>query len=157
MGSITADLMDDLEKRYQSCETQFRQFGGRTEFQGRIRTVRCLGDTVLVKRVLALPGDGQVLVVDGDGSLACALLGDLTAAMAASHGWSGVVVHGAVRDSEALSEVPLGIKALGTNPRKPKQEGTGEIDCPVTFGGVAFHPGEMLWSDADGVVTTPAA
>jgi regulator of ribonuclease activity A len=154
MGSITADLMDDLEKRYQSCETQFRQFGGRADFQGRIRTVSCLGDTVLVKQVLALPGEGQVLVVDGFGSLSCALLGDLTAAMAARQGWSGVVVHGAVRDSDALAQVPLGIKALGTNPRKPKQEGAGEIDCQVTFGGAVFHPGDMLWSDADGIVIT---
>lgn len=153
MGSTTADLMDTSGGSLHSCETQFRQFGGRDQFEGRIRTVRCDGDTVLVKQVLAGPGEGQVLVIDGGGSLYCALMGDRTAAMAASNGWAGLVVHGAVRDVEALRAVPIGIKALGTNPRKPKQEGTGEIDCEVTFGGVTFRPGAMLWSDADGLVT----
>ncbi len=152
MGSTTADLMDEHPEAYRSCETQFRQFGAAKEFSGRIRTVRCFHDTVLVKRVLAEPGDGQVLVIDGGGSLACALMGDVTAGMAASRGWSGLVIHGAVRDSDELAHIPLGIKALGTNPRKPRQDGIGEIDRPVIFGGVHFVPGQMLWSDSDGVV-----
>lgn len=154
MGSMTADLMDASDGAYQSCETQFRQFGAHPVFEGRIRTVRCDGDTVLVKRVLAEPGTGQVLIIDGGGSMYTALLGDRTAAVAAERGWAGIVVHGAVRDCEDLREVPIGIKALGTNPRKPRQEGKGEVDVDVTFGGVTFRVGQMLWSDADGLVTT---
>jgi regulator of ribonuclease activity A len=153
MGSITADLMDASGGAHQSCETQFRQFGGGATFEGTLRTVRCDGDTVLVKQVLAEPGGGQVLVIDGGGSLYCALMGDLTAGKAVSMGWSGIVVHGAVRDTEALRELPIGIKALGTSPRKPRQEGTGEIDADVSFGGVTFRPGRMVWSDADGLIT----
>lgn len=154
MGSMTADLMDASEGAYQSCETQFRQFGAHPVFEGRIRTVRCDGDTVLVKRVLAEPGDGQVLIVDGGGAMYSALLGDRTAAVAAERGWAGIVVFGAVRDADALRTVPIGIKALGTNPRKPRQEGKGEIDADVTFGGVTFRAGEMAWSDSDGLITT---
>lgn len=150
----TADLMDDSGGTLSSCETQFRQFGAHDRFAGRIRTVRCDGDTVLVKQVLGGRGDGQVLIIDGGGSLYCALMGDRTAAMAAANGWVGLVVHGAVRDVAALKTVPIGIKALGTNPRKPRQEGTGEIDCVVSFGGVTFRPGEMVWSDVDGLITT---
>lgn len=154
MGSMTADLMDASEGAYQSCETQFRQFGARPVFEGRIRTVRCDGDTVLVKQVLAEPGDGQVLIIDGGGGMYTALLGDRTAAVAAERGWAGIVVFGAVRDTDALATVPIGIKGLGTNPRKPRQEGDGEIDVDVTFGGVTFRVGEMAWSDADGLITT---
>jgi regulator of ribonuclease activity A len=153
MGSLTADLMDENGAGLQSCETQFRQFGGAQTFQGTIRTVLCHDDTVLVKRVLAEPGHGQVLVIDGGGSFHSALMGDLTAAGAAERGWAGLVIFGAVRDADALGAVPLGIKALGTSPRKPQQQGVGEIDVDVSFGGVTFRPGNLLWSDADGVVT----
>ena len=59
---------------------QLRQYGGRTSFTGLVRTVRCLQDNALVKQVLATPGQGQVLVVDGGGSLHSALMGDLIAA-----------------------------------------------------------------------------
>lgn len=154
MGSMTADLMDASGGAYQSCETQFRQFGAHPVFEGRIRTVRCDGDTVLVKRVLAEPGEGQVLIIDGGGAMYTALLGDRTAAVAAERGWAGIVVFGAVRDADALRTVPIGIKALGTNPRKPRQDGAGEIDVDATFGGVTFRVGEMVWSDTDGLVTT---
>ena len=58
----------------------------------------------------------------------------------------------AVRDSVALDELGLGIKALGTNPRPSRKEGVGEVDVPVTFGGVTFEPGSRLWADEDGVV-----
>jgi regulator of ribonuclease activity A len=151
---MTADLMDASDGALQSCETQFQQFGGRPAFEGRIRTVRCDGDTVLVKQVLAGPGDGQVLIIDGGGAMYSALLGDRTAAVAAEGGWAGIVVFGAVRDSDALRTVPIGIKALGTNPRKPRQEGKGEVDVQVSFGGVTFRVGEMAWSDSDGLITT---
>lgn len=154
MGSMTADLMDDIGAGYQSCETQFREFGGRDRFEGRIRTVRCDGDTVLVKRVVEEPGEGRILIIDGGGSLYTALLGDRTAAVAVEHGWQGIVIHGAVRDADELRKLPIGVKALGTNPRKPRQEGVGEVDCDVTFGGVTFRAGEMAWSDGDGLVTT---
>lgn len=68
---------------------------------------------------LAQPGAGRVIVVDADGSLDQCMLGDNMAATAAGNGWAGIVVVGAVRDANALSDVPLGIKALGTNPARP--------------------------------------
>src|SRR6266849_6220516 len=111
----TADLIDDHPEA-QSCETQFRRLGRRRAFQGRIRTVRCLEDNALVKRMLSEPGQGKVLVVDGGGSLRSALLGDVMAGLASKNGWEGVVIHGAVRDLSAIDEVDIGVKALGSNP-----------------------------------------
>jgi regulator of ribonuclease activity A len=152
MDFQTADLVDQHGEALQSCDLQFRQFGGRSRFDGPIRTVRCFQDNVLVKQVLSGQGGGAVLVVDGDGSLHTALVGDLIARLARDNGWAGLVVNGAVRDVAALRSLDIGIKALGSNPRKSAKEGAGAVDVPVTFGGVTFRPGEHLYSDEDGVV-----
>jgi len=152
----TADLYDVHGDRLQSCDTQFRQFGGRREFDGIVATVRCFQDNSLLKSILGTPGDGRVLVVDGEGSLHTALTGDVIGQLAVDHGWAGLILHGAVRDSVALRSLPIGIKALGTNPRKSGKTGAGERDVVVEFGGAVFAPGDHVWSDDDGVVVLPA-
>ena len=155
MSFMTADLMDAHEE-LQSCELQFRNFGKPTHFSGAIRTVRCRHDNALVKRVLGEPGNGMVLVVDGAGSLWSALVGDMLAASALAHGWAGILINGAVRDSAALGMLALGVKALGTNPRRSAKHGDGEVDVAVQFGGVTFVPGHHLYSDQDGVLVAVA-
>ncbi len=148
----TADLVDDIGPEVRSCDVQFRQFGARTQFAGPVTTVRCLQDNALLKSVLSTPGEGGVLVIDGEGSLHTALVGDLIAGLAHSNGWAGLIVHGAVRDAAALRGIDLGIKALGTNPRKSSKTGAGERDVTVSFGGVEFVPGDIAYSDDDGIV-----
>ena len=148
----TADLYDLHGDALQSLPLQLRSFGGITEFEGPIRTVRCYQDNALIKQILQTPGDGAVLVVDGAGSLETALMGDLIAQSAVDAGWSGVIIHGCVRDSVALGRMPLGVKALGTNPRKSAKAGTGEVDVPVEFGGVVFRPGARAHADEDGIL-----
>jgi regulator of ribonuclease activity A len=152
MEFSTADLVDEHGEALQSCDLQLRQFGGRRRFHGPIRTVACFEDNALVRQVLSEPGDGAVLVVDGGGSLHTALVGDLIAGLAQANGWAGLVVHGAVRDTEALGGLDIGIKALGSNPRKSAKLAAGQVDVPVHFGGVSFRPGGHLYSDEDGVV-----
>lgn len=152
----TADLVDDIGPDVRSCDVQFRQFGGRAEFAGPISTVHCFQDNALLKSVLSEPGNGGVLVIDGDASVHTALVGDLIAELARSNGWAGLIVHGAVRDAATLRTLDIGIKALGTNPRKSTKSGAGERDVPVSFGGVTFAPGEVAYSDDDGIVVTPA-
>jgi regulator of ribonuclease activity A len=153
----TADLVDDIGPEVRSCDVQFRQFGARTQFAGPISTVRCLQDNALLKSVLSTPGDGGVLVIDGEGSLHTALVGDVIAELAHSNGWAGLIVHGAVRDAATLASIDLGIKALGTNPRKSSKTGAGDRDVPVSFGGVQFVPGDIAYSDDDGIVVVAAA
>lgn len=150
----TADLVDDIGPDVRSCDVQFRQFGARTEFAGQIRTVRCFQDNALLKSVLSEPGQGQVLVIDGDASLHTALVGDVIAELARSNGWAGLIVNGAVRDASTLRGLEIGIKALGTNPRKSTKSGAGKRDIAVEFGGIAFVPGEIAYSDDDGIVVT---
>jgi len=156
MHVSTADLLDERGAELDSCELQLRQYGGRVYCEGRVRTVRCLEDFELVRRVLAEPGRGMVLVIDGGGSLRSALLGDHLAGGGARNGWVGVVIAGAVRDVGALAVIDVSIKALGASPRRSAAHGVGEIDVPVTFGSATFTPGEYLWSDEDGVVVSRA-
>jgi regulator of ribonuclease activity A len=153
----TADLYDRFAATCQASETQFRSYGGRRAFAGRIRTVRCLGDNLLVRRQFEVRNDGGVLVVDGGGALRWALVGDMLAGLAMDHGWSGVVIFGAVRDTRALAALDFGVKALGTNPQKGAKLGAGETDVPVTFGGVTFVPGHWLYSDDDGILVSAEA
>jgi len=148
----TADLVDEIGPDVRSCDVQFRQLGGRMEFAGRISTVRCFQDNALLKSVLSEPGDGGVLVIDGAGSLHTALVGDVIAELARSNGWAGLIVHGAVRDASTLRTLDIGIKALGTNPRKSTKTGAGERDVVVEFGGITFVPGDIAHSDDDGIV-----
>ncbi|SCL40450.1 regulator of ribonuclease activity A [Micromonospora pallida] len=151
----TADLVDRYGDALGSCDTQFRQYGGRPAFHGPAATVRCFEDNALLKSVLSEPGDGRVLVVDGGGSVHTALMGDVIAGLAVANGWAGVVVNGAVRDVAALGTLPIGIKALGSNPRKSGKTGAGERDVPVSFGGCTFASGAEVHSDDDGIVVLP--
>ena len=148
----TADLVDEIGSDVRSCDIQFRQFGGRPEFAGPISTVRCFHDNALLKSILSQPSAGGVLVIDGAGSLHAALVGDVVAELARSSGWAGLVIHGAVRDAAALRGIDIGIKALGTNPRKSTKTGAGQRDVEISLGGVAFVPGEIAYSDDDGIV-----
>lgn len=117
--------------------------------------MKCFEDNALLKSVVSAPGGGAVLVVDGGGSLQRALMGDMIAAIAAENGWAGAVINGAIRDRVAISGIPIGIKALGTNPRKSSKTGAGEADAQLEFGGVTFRPGAMLYSDEDGILVEP--
>jgi len=152
MTFTTADLYDEHGEDLQSCDLQLLQFGAHRSFTGPIVTVRCHEDNALLKATLSEPGNGSVLVVDGAGSVHRALMGDMIAKIAQDNGWAGVVINGAVRDVAILATVELGIKALGSNPRKSTKTGAGQRNEPVTFGGVTFRPGDTVWSDDDGIV-----
>ena len=148
----TADLVDEIGEDVHSCDLQFGQYGGRSQFAGPISTVRCFQDNALLKSVLSEPGNGGVLVIDGEGSLHTALVGDVIAGLGRDNGWAGLIVNGAVRDAATLRTLDIGIKALGTNPRKSTKTGEGQRDVPVEFGGVTFVPGAIAYSDDDGIV-----
>lgn len=153
MDFTTCDLYD-ADGTLQSLSLQLANLGGRPRFTGSVRTVRCHRDNGLVKSLLNSPGAGAVLVVDGGGSLESALMGDLIAAAAVANGWAGVVIHGAIRDRVAISGLELGVKALGSNPRKSAKDSVGEVDAVLEFGGVVFRPGATLWSDEDGILVS---
>jgi regulator of ribonuclease activity A len=148
----TTDLCDQHPDAVSVAEPLFRDYGGARAFHGRIATVKVHEDNVLVRKALEEQGAGRVLVIDGGGSLRCALLGDQIAALAQKNGWAGVVVFGAIRDSAEIARIPVGVKALATNPLKSGKKGAGDRDIPVRFAGVTFTPGAFLYADEDGVI-----
>ena len=154
MNLRTADLVDVHESTLRCCDVQFRQFGGVARFAGPVRTLKCFEDNPLIKQALSTPGEGAVLVVDGGGSLRCSLLGDYIAGLGVKNGWAGLVIWGAVRDTVALGQLPIGVKALGSNPLRSTKTGSGQRDVPVSFGGMIFRPNDWLYSDEDGIVVS---
>jgi regulator of ribonuclease activity A len=148
----TTDLCDAYGDELQVAEPGLTSMGGTAAFGGPIATVQVLEDNVLVRQALEEPGQGRVLVIDGGGSLRCALLGDMLATTARDHGWTGIIVHGCIRDSQAVGDLAIGVMALATHPRKSAKLGTGSRDVPVTFAGVTFQPGHIVYADRDGIV-----
>ncbi len=156
MSLATADLTDE-HPGLQVLELPLRDFGGSKAFHGPVTTLKVFEDNSLVRAAFEEPGAGRVLVVDGGGSLRCALVGDLLAELAAKNGWAGAVVYGAIRDSAPIVGIAIGLKALATHPRKSVKRGEGQRDIPVSFGGLTIRPGDYLYADADGVVVGAAA
>ena len=152
MEISTADLCDAYPEQVQVVAPMFTSYGGRRSFGGEIVTVKCFEDNSLVREQAQQPGGGKVLVVDGGGSRRRALLGDRVAAAAARHGWEGIIIYGSIRDVDAVGEIHLGVMALGPIPVKTEKRGLGDLNVPVTFGGVTFHPGHYVYADADGVI-----
>ena len=150
----TADLFDEHGDRLQVCEPVFRDFGGVTHFCGPIKTLKAFEAFLLTKETLATDGEGHVLVIDGGASLRCAMLGDKLAQLALDNGWAGVLINGCIRDSAAIEKLALGVKAIATNPTRPEKIKSGELDVPLHFAGVDFHPGHFLYADKDGVVVS---
>ena len=152
MGFTTPDLCDGFPDLVQVVEPVFRDYGANITFSGPIETVKVFEDNALVRQVLETEGNGRVLVVDGGGSLRCALVGGRLAYLAHANGWAGVVINGAVRDIAELSQVAVGIRALNTVPMRGGKTGKGERGGALSFAGVTFHPRRFLYADSDGIV-----
>jgi regulator of ribonuclease activity A len=153
----TTDLCDAYPGDVRIVDPVFRDFGGHRAFAGPMTTLQLFEDNSLVRESLEQPGEGRVLVVDGGGSLRCALLGGNLGQLAEKNGWSGVVVYGAVRDTRELRVAKIGVKALAPHPKKSNKKGIGERDVVVTFAGATFKPGEYLYADEDGIIVAPRA
>lgn len=152
----TADLCD-ADPELAVLPPMFDDFGGASSFSGAIETVRVQDDNVLVRAALEEQGAGRILVIDGGGSLACALLGDQLATLGLANGWVGVIVHGCVRDVETLATMPFGVRAIAPHPRKSGKQGAGERGVTLDIGGVRLSPGAFVYADADGIVVSERA
>lgn len=154
----TPDLCDEFEaelgKSVRVVAPMFQRYGGRASFSGQIVTLKIFEDNSLVREAFAESGAGKVLVIDGGGSLRCALVGDQLAILARKNGWAGVVVYGCIRDSGDIADIDIGIRALNTHPQKSIKKGAGDRNIAITFGGVTFNPGEYIYVDEDGVLVS---
>ncbi len=154
MSFATTDLSDKYTTDVQVADPIFRDFGGRIAFHGPAKTLKLFEDNSLVRAQLEQPGEGRVLVVDGGGSLRCALVGDQLGELAVNNGWAGIVVYGCIRDSAVIATQAVGVKALATHPRKSLKKGVGEEDLSLSFAGLTVAPGDWIYADADGLLVS---
>lgn len=159
MTFATTDLCDahlDLLDggRLQVLPPVFRQLGQRAMFSGRATTLKVFEDNAMVRTVLEGPGGGNVLVIDGGGSLRCALVGGQLALLAQNNGWAGIIVDGCVRDSAEINACAIGVRALALHPRKSAKNNVGARDVRVSIAGVAVGPGDWIYADDDGVLVS---
>jgi regulator of ribonuclease activity A len=152
MKDITPDICDKHEDKITQLGLPLQSFGRRAAFYGQIVTVRCYHDNSKVREMLSQDGTGKVLFVDGHGSLQKALLGDQLAILAIENNWEGIIVNGAVRDVVMMSEMELGIQALGTNPFKTEKRGVGEVNVSLTIHNQMIQPGDYIYADWNGVL-----
>lgn len=150
----TTDLCDANENKVRIATPIFRSYGGKSTFCGPIATLKLFEDNGLVRKTLDSSGNGRVLVVDGGGSLRCALLGDHLADLAVKNDWAGIVVWGCIRDSLAIAGMELGVLALATHPQKTVKKNLGDAEVTVSFAGIDFIPGEWLYADEDGLIVS---
>ena len=154
MKFATADL-SDAHPQAQVADPVFRDFGAVTVFHGSVVTLKVYEDNGIVRAVLGEPGDSRILVIDGGGSLRCALVGGNLAQLGLDNGWRGLIVNGCIRDSRELRGMAIGVKALGSHPRRSEKGlHTGHRDRPVQFAGVSFRTGHWLYADSDGILVS---
>jgi regulator of ribonuclease activity A len=121
------------------AEPIFSDFGGLHAFHGPIATIKVFEDNAVVRTLLEEAGDVRILVIDGGGSMRCALIGGNLATLAVTNGCRGAIVNGCVRDADEIRATALGVKALAPHPRKSEKGlHTGHRDIPVHFAGVLF-------------------
>ena len=157
MSFVTPDLCDENPDSISVLEPLFTNYGGKRAFSGEIVTVKCHEDNTVVKEQSAQPGHGKVMVVDGGGSMRCALLGDLIAAKLAENGWEGIIIYGCIRDVDAIGEIDLGVQALRTVPIKSNRQGRGDLNVPIKFASVDLQPGHYVYADNNGIIVSPQA
>lgn len=154
MKYLTPELCDKYPDLVRVVEPIFKNYGGKSSFGGQIVTIKCHEDNSVVKETAGTAGNGKIIVVDGGGSLLRALLGDLIAENAVQNGWEGFIIYGCIRDVDDISTMNLGVKALNTNPLKTEKKGIGDLNIPVSFGGVTFKPGEYVYADSNGIIVS---
>lgn len=152
MTTFTSDTYDELGEKLDSLPFNFENLGLVEHFAAPAETVKVDEDNQLLKELMKQPGEGRVLVVDGDEKITCALMGGNMAKMFKDSGWAGLVIVGAIRDRAELAEIELGVLAMGSNPQRSKKERTGKVGVTLDFSGVKVVPGAMVYADSDGVL-----
>ncbi|MFT6865698.1 MAG: regulator of ribonuclease activity A [Cyclobacteriaceae bacterium] len=150
----TAELWDRYGDLLTCADPIFLTFGRKRMFWGEVTTLKLFEDNSLVRKHLGTNGMGKILVIDGGGSLRCALVGDQLAALAVLNGWEGIIVNGCIRDSYQINQMEVGIMAIATCPVKSIKQNSGELDVPVKFAGLKFTPGHFLYADDDGLLVS---
>jgi regulator of RNase E activity RraA len=146
-------ILADVAGRRGALHGRIQALRHRMKLAGSALTVEVRpGDNLMIHAAIALAKPGDVLVIDGKGDQSAALMGTIMMNACRQVGIAGVVIDGAVRDSVEIDEMGFPVFSVGTNPNGPTKLASGRIGHPVSVGGVAVRPGDLVIGDADGVV-----
>ncbi|MFN0163652.1 MAG: RraA family protein [Burkholderiales bacterium] len=153
-GVVVAHLSDSMQRLPGADGLNPMHKGG--QLLGVALTVRVApGDNLMVHKAIDIARPGDVIVVDAGGDLSQAIIGEMMSTAAAKRGLAGMVIDGAVRDSGALAASRFPVYARGVTHRGPYKNGPGEINVPVSIGGMVVSPGDIIVGDDDGVIAVP--
>ena len=157
-SELAAAPVADCMGRLSSMNSELRLMSPRTgkSMAGVAVTVKTRpGDNLMIHEALNLAQEGDILVIDNAGGRSRALMGEVMFSYAKFKKLAGIVVDGPIRDLDCLEELGLPIYATGSMPGGPYKDGPGEVNVPVTCGGIAVHPGDIILGDSDGVIVIP--
>lgn len=155
MTFFTADICDEHSEKTQVLGPGYKNYGGSEKCEGKIVTIKLdKNNSDLIKLLRDEDGTGKVVVVDVDQEY-FAVVGENLMKFAAGNNYSGIVINGYIRDTFQIKDIPVALYALDTCPRKAIPVTSAERDIALNFGGVTFTPGEYLYADTDGIITTP--
>ena len=150
----TADISDKYSESVSVLEPLFKDFGGIKSFFGKVVTLKTLDDNTKVRETLESNGEGKVLVVDGQASLNCALLGGNLASLASKNSWSGIIINGCIRDQLEIKVENVGVKAINSHPKKSNKDNGGEFGVDLHFAGTDISEGDYIYADEDGIIVS---
>jgi len=150
---FAASILADVAGRRGTMDGRITPLSRSTRLAGPAFTVEVRpGDNLMIHAAMALAQPGDVLVVDGKGDQSCALMGEIMITTCKKLGLGGVVIDGAHRDTEDLLSLGFPVYSVGSNPKGPTKSVAGRINMPISCGGVAVNPGDLIVGDGDGVV-----
>ncbi len=149
----TADLCDAYRDRLQVAAPVFRSYGGVDACYGKITTIKLDTDNSALAALLKSEGNGRIAVVDADAKY-CAVVGDTLMGFALKNNWRAIVVNGYVRDTKYTKNIPVGLWALGTCPKKGSRKAPALSCTELKFANIIFKEGEYLYADEDGIITS---
>lgn len=148
-----ASILADVAGRRGTLSSRIAPLAPSMRIAGPALTVEVRpGDNLMIHAAMALAKPGDVLVIDGKGDETTALMGEIMISACMKIGIAGVIIDGSVRDTEAIRALGFPTYAIGANPNGPTKLVPGRVNWPISVGGTAVNPGDLIVADADGVV-----
>jgi regulator of RNase E activity RraA len=152
-SAFASSILADVAGRRGAMDARIAPLTHTTRIAGPAFTVEVRpGDNLMIHTAMAMARPGDILVIDGKADRTCALMGAIMMNACKKLGFGGVILDASLRDTEELLELGFPVYAIGANPNGPTKSVAGRINWPVTCGGVAVNPGDLIVGDADGVV-----
>lgn len=156
LSTVAAAHLSDIMHRMPAAASEIRPYHKGGRLIGPALTVRVPpGDNLMVHKAIDIARPGDVIVVDAGGITTQAIIGEIMSLLAQTRGVAGMVIDGSIRDAGAIAASPFPVYARGVTHRGPYKNGPGEINVPVSIGGLVIRPGDIVVGDEDGLLALP--